>query len=46
VDAGDIIPRDFLNVNFDARIGEAWDWMSEHIPHLMLSAVKSLALDF
>jgi len=45
VDAGDIIARDYLNIDTNTRIGEVLDWMSEQVPRLMLSAVKSLALD-
>jgi len=45
VDAGDIIARDYLNIDMHTRIGEVWDWMSEQIPHLMLAAVRSLASD-
>jgi len=45
VDAGDIIAREYLNIDIETRIGEVWDWMREQIPQLMLAAVKSLALD-
>ena len=45
VDAGDIIAREYLSIDMETRIGEVWDWMSEQVPQLMLSAVKSLALD-
>lgn len=45
VDSGDIIARDYLNIDIDTSIGEVWNWMNERIPYLMLSAVQSLELN-
>ena len=43
LDSGDIIVREFLPININTKVTEAWQWMSRRIPDLMLEAVSQLA---
>jgi UDP-4-amino-4-deoxy-L-arabinose formyltransferase/UDP-glucuronic acid dehydrogenase (UDP-4-keto-hexauronic acid decarboxylating) len=45
LDSGDIIARDYLPININTKVTEAWQWMSGRIPELMLEAVNRLEMD-
>jgi UDP-4-amino-4-deoxy-L-arabinose formyltransferase/UDP-glucuronic acid dehydrogenase (UDP-4-keto-hexauronic acid decarboxylating) len=45
LDSGDIIARDYLEININTKIGSVWSWMGERIPFLFLQAINQLALD-
>lgn len=45
LDSGLIIERDFLPIDINTRIGEAYTWMENMVPILMLSAVEKLSAD-
>ena len=45
LDSGDIITRDYLPVNINTKVTEAWNWMSCRIPELMIEAVNHLEID-
>lgn len=42
LDSGNIIARAYLPISINTRVGEAYQWMEETIPHLMLDAVEKL----
>jgi UDP-4-amino-4-deoxy-L-arabinose formyltransferase/UDP-glucuronic acid dehydrogenase (UDP-4-keto-hexauronic acid decarboxylating) len=45
LDSGDIIARDYLPINLSTKVTQAWNWMVERGPALMLYAVDRLARD-
>ena len=45
LDSGDIIARDYLPININTKVTEAWQWMSGRIPELILEAVNRLEKD-
>lgn len=45
LDSGDIIARDFLPIDLTTKVTQAWNWMIERSPDLMLDAVERLAYD-
>lgn len=45
LDAGDIIARDYLEIDMNTKIGNVWQWMMSRIPVLFGEAVKKLAGD-
>jgi len=45
LDSGDIIEREYLWIDVNTKITRVWEWMSERIPHMFLSAVKKLEKD-
>ena len=42
LDSGDIIARDFLEINIETKVGDIWNWMKKEIPILFLNAIESL----
>jgi methionyl-tRNA formyltransferase len=42
VDSGDIIEREYLDININTKIGVVWEWMARRIPQLFLSALIKL----
>ena len=45
LDSGDIISRDYLSIDLNTKVTDAWNWMVERSPALMLEAVEQLARD-
>ncbi len=45
LDTGDIIIRDYFPINLDSKVTQAWDWMLERGPELILQAVEKLTND-
>ena len=45
LDSGDIIARDYLNIDETTKVTRAWEWLNERIPALFLDAIKSLSID-
>ncbi len=45
LDNGDIIARDYLNIDINTKVTEAWNWMTECIPTLYLESIKELEAD-
>jgi methionyl-tRNA formyltransferase len=45
LDSGDIIARDYLPIDLNTKVTQAWNWMVERSPALMLEAVEQLARD-
>lgn len=45
LDSGDIIARDYLPIDLTTKVTQAWNWMVECAPALMLEAVERLAHD-
>jgi methionyl-tRNA formyltransferase len=45
LDSGDIIARDYLPIDLTTKVTQAWNWMVERAPALMLEAVERLARD-
>ncbi|MBV1880761.1 MAG: hypothetical protein KUG82_03970 [Pseudomonadales bacterium] len=42
LDSGDIVARDYLEININTKIGECYSWMEKRIPELFTHAVKQL----
>ncbi len=45
LDSGDIIARDYLPIDYNTKVTQAWDWVRERVPTLMLEAVELLSGD-
>jgi len=45
LDSGDIIAKDYLQIDHTTKVTEAWKWMVERSPALVLEAVEQLARD-
>jgi methionyl-tRNA formyltransferase len=45
LDSGDIIARDFLDIDDTTKVTEIWDWMHKRVPQLCLNAMKRLTTD-
>jgi len=45
LDSGDIVARDYLPIDHTTKVTEAWRWMVERSPALMLEAVQELYRD-
>lgn len=45
LDAGDIIARDYLEINYTTKISLVWDWILLRTPDLMLGAVQMLGVN-
>jgi len=43
LDSGDIIARDYLPIDHKTKVTQAWQWMTERTPSLILEAVQKLA---
>jgi methionyl-tRNA formyltransferase len=42
IDSGDIISRSYLDVDFRTKVGQAWRWLVEIAPVLVLDALEKL----
>ena len=45
LDSGDIIDRDYLEIDQNTKVTSIWEWMGERIPHLFLNAIQKLLND-
>lgn len=45
LDSGDIVAREYMDIDTRTKVGDTWLWMTERTPHLMLEAVNSLIKD-
>jgi UDP-4-amino-4-deoxy-L-arabinose formyltransferase/UDP-glucuronic acid dehydrogenase (UDP-4-keto-hexauronic acid decarboxylating) len=45
LDSGDIIARDYLNIDFNTKITNVLKWMESRTPELMKNSIKNLSLD-
>lgn len=45
LDSGNIIEREYLNINLNTRIGVIFDWMDKITPRMMLKAVNSIQVN-
>ncbi|RAZ24212.1 methionyl-tRNA formyltransferase [Campylobacter hyointestinalis] len=45
VDSGNIIEKEYLDIDINTKVGQCWDWMAKMIPNMFLSAVKKLQKD-
>ncbi len=45
LDSGDIIMREYLNIDVNTKITEVWSWMNKRIPQLFLDAISKLEID-
>jgi len=43
LDSGDIVARDYLAINHMTKVTDAWRWMLERTPALMLKALQELS---
>lgn len=42
IDSGDIIGRDYLDIDINTKVTRCWEWMGERIPLMFLDAVQKL----
>ncbi len=45
LDNGDIIARDYLEIDINTKVGFIWNWMNQRIPSLFLEALDKLESD-
>ena len=45
LDSGDIIARDYLEIDEATTITKVWEWLNNRIPELCLEAIKNLSTD-
>ena len=45
VDSGNIIDREYLNIDVNTKVTQCWEWMAQRIPEMFLSSVKKLQKD-
>lgn len=45
LDAGDIIQREYLDIDINTKIGTCWKWFSDRVPDMMLKAINLLKDD-
>lgn len=45
IDSGDIIAKDYIDININTKVTWCWEWMSKTIPSLFLNAVSKLKED-
>ena len=45
LDNGDIIAKDYLEIDINTKVGFIWNWMKERIPLLFLEALSKLGTD-
>ena len=43
LDSGDIISRDYLQIDINTKVTQVWEWMHHRIPALFADAVEKLA---
>lgn len=43
LDSGDIIEREYLPIDHNTKVTEAWKWMGERVPQLFLNAANKLS---
>lgn len=45
VDSGNIIDREYLDIDIDTKVTKCWEWMSQRIPDMFLNSVQKLQKD-
>ena len=45
LDSGDIVGRDYMNIDETTKVTKAWEWLNEKIPYLFVDAIKNLTID-
>lgn len=45
IDSGNIIAREFLDIDINTKITKVWNWIEERTPYLFLSGIKKLEND-
>lgn len=45
VDSGNIIDREYLNIDVNTKVTKCWEWMAHRIPQMFLNSVKKLQKD-
>lgn len=45
VDSGNIIDREYLNIDVNTKVTQCWEWMAQRIPPMFLSSVQKLQKD-
>ena len=45
LDSGDIITRDYLEIDETTNITKVWEWLNKRVPELCIDAIKSLTTD-
>ena len=45
LDSGDIIAREYLDIDDNTKVTKCWKWMADRIPHLFLEAIDKLQQD-
>lgn len=45
LDSGDIIARDYFDIDLNTKVGVVWEWMNEKIPELFRDAINHLESD-
>lgn len=45
LDSGDIIVREYMNININTKVTECWNWIAERAPFMFLEALKLLEQD-
>ena len=45
VDSGDIIDREYLDIDVNTKVTQCWEWMADKIPNMFLSSVQKLQED-
>ena len=43
LDSGDIIARDYMDVTYNTKISEVWNWMEDRTPVLIEDAIEAIA---
>jgi methionyl-tRNA formyltransferase len=43
LDSGDIVAREYLDIDYTTKVTDIWRWIAEKTPMLMLSAVRQLS---
>ncbi|WP_321469665.1 formyltransferase family protein [Halarcobacter sp.] len=42
IDSGNIIHRDFLDIDINTKVTKCWEWMQKRIPYMFLDSIKKL----
>lgn len=45
LDSGNIIAREYLDINHQTKVTQTWEWMKKRVPHLFLEAIAILSED-
>jgi methionyl-tRNA formyltransferase len=45
IDSGDIVAREYLDIDVNTKVTECWSWMKDRVPNLFLSSIQKLQRD-